>query len=68
MAEKSKYIFKTNKQTDSKRYAPSTSNHPRHCLTNIPFSLARRIDWENVKQKRFNNWKKILLEQKYSTY
>ena len=25
------------------RYVPFTSNHPRHCLTNIPFSPARRI-------------------------
>ena len=30
-----------NKPTDSKRYVSFTSNHPRHCLTNIPFSLAR---------------------------
>ena len=29
-----------NKPTDSKRYVSFTSNHPRHCLTNIPFSLA----------------------------
>ena len=32
-----------NKPTDSKRYAPFTSNYPHNCLTNIPFSLARRI-------------------------
>ena len=32
-----------NKPTDAKRYVPFTSNHPRHCLINIPFSLARRI-------------------------
>ena len=32
-----------NKPTDSKQYVPFTSNHPRHCLTNVPFSLARRI-------------------------
>ena len=31
-----------NKPTDSKRYVSFTSNHPRRCLTNIPFSLARR--------------------------
>ena len=30
-----------NKLTDSKRHVSFTSNHPRHCLTNIPFSLAR---------------------------
>ena len=31
------------------------SNHPRHCLTNIPFSLARKIctivEDENVTEK-----------------
>ena len=48
---------------------PFTSNHPRHCLTNIPFSLARRIctivENENVKEKRFKELKRTLLEQKY---
>ena len=56
-----------NKPTDSKRYVPFTSNHPRHCLTNIPFSLARRIctivENENIKEKRFKELKKTLLEQ-----
>ena len=58
-----------NKPTDSKRYVQFTSNHPRHCLTNILFSLARRIctivENENVKEKRFKELKKTLLEQKY---
>ena len=58
-----------NKPTDSKRYVPFTSNHPRHCLTNIPFSLARRIctivENKNVKEKRFEELKRTLLEQKY---
>ena len=58
-----------NKPTDSKRYAPFTSNHPQHCLTNIPFFLARRIfiivENENVKEKRFKKLKITLLEQKY---
>ena len=58
-----------NKSTHSKRYVPFTSSHPRHCLTNIPFSLARRIctivENENVKVKRFKELKKALLEQKY---
>ena len=44
-------------------------NHRRHCLTNIPFSLARRIctiaENENVKEKRFKELKKTLLERKY---
>ena len=58
-----------NKPTESKRYVPFTSNHPRHCLTNIPFSLARRIciivESENMREKRFQELKKTLLEQKY---
>ena len=58
-----------NKQTDSRRYVLSTSNHPWHCLTNIPFSLARRIctvdENENVKEKCFKELKRTLLEQKY---
>ena len=58
-----------NTRTDSKRYVPLTSNHPRHCLTNIPFSLTRRIctivENENAKEKRFTEPKKTLLEQKY---
>ena len=58
-----------NKPTYSKRYVPITSSHPRHCLTNIPFSLARRIciivENENVKVKLFKELKKALLEQKY---
>ena len=54
----------------SKRYVRFTSNHPPHCLTNIHFSLARRIctivENENVKEKRFKELKKkTLLEQKY---
>ena len=32
-----------NKETDSGTYLPFTSSHPRHCKTNIPFSMARRI-------------------------
>ena len=48
-----------NKPTDPKRYVPLTSSHPRHCLTNIPFYLARRIctivENENIKEKRLKN-------------
>ena len=58
-----------NKPTDSKRYVSFTSNHPRHCLTNIPFSLARwictTVENENVKEKSFKELEKTLLEQKY---
>ena len=31
------------KPTDAKRYVPFNSCHPKHCLKNIPFCLARRI-------------------------
>ena len=45
------------------------SNHPQHCLTNIPFALAKRINTidenENVKEKRFKELERTLLEQKY---
>ena len=56
-----------NKPTDSKRYVPFTS--PTDCLTNISLSLAIRIctivENENMKEKRFKDLKKTLLEQKY---
>ena len=42
-----------NKPIYSKRYILFTLNHPQHCLTNMPFSLAKRIcttvETENVK-------------------
>ena len=45
-----------NKPTDSKRYLRFTLNHSWHCLTNIPFSIARRIykvaENESIKEKR----------------
>ena len=47
------------KPTDSKRIVPYTLNHPQHCLTNTPCSLARRVctiaENENVKIKRFKD-------------
>ena len=57
-----------NKPKISKRYASFTSNHIHHFLTNIPFSLARRIctivENQNVKEKRFKELEKTFLEQK----
>ena len=57
-----------NKPTDSKRYVPFTSNHPRSCLRNIPFCLARRIcaivEEEETKLKRLSELK-TLRKQKY---
>ena len=48
------------------------SNHPQHWLTNIPFSLPRKVcnifENENIKEKRFKELKKkTFLEQKYRT-
>ena len=61
-----------NKSTDSKRYVSFTSNHPRHCLANIPLSLARRISTivenENVKEKRFKELKKHCLNKNTPIY
>ena len=58
-----------NKPTDSKRYVPFTSNHPRSCLWNIPFCLARRIciidEEENTKLKWLSELKISLKQQKY---
>ena len=58
-----------NKPTDSKRYVPFSSNHPRSCLRNIPFCLARRIcaivEEEEAKLKRLSELKTSLRKQKY---
>ena len=53
-----------NKSTDSKRYVPFASNHPRRCLGSIPFCLATRIctivEEENTKLKRLSELKTSL--------
>ena len=58
-----------NKPTDSKRYAPFTSNHLRSCLRNIPFCLARRMcaiaEEEETKLKRLSGLRASLRKQKY---
>ena len=58
-----------NKSTDSRRYVPFTSNHPRICLRNIPFCLARRIcaivEEEETKLKWLSELKTSLRKQKY---
>ena len=58
-----------NKPTDSKRFVPFRSNHPRSCLRNIPFCLARRIcaivEEEETKLKRLSELKTSLRKQKY---
>ena len=57
------------KSTDSKRYVSFTSNHPKHCLKNIPFSLARRIcmiaEKDSLKEIKLKELETILLDQQY---
>ena len=56
------------KPTDSKRYVPYNLNHPKHCIKNIPFCLARRIcaivEKSNVRSAKLLELKKILVTQK----
>ena len=51
-----------NKPTSSKRYVPFMSNNPWHFLTNIAFSLTRRmytnVQNEKVKEKCFKKLRK----------
>ena len=57
------------KPTDSKRYVSFKSNHPKHCLKNIPLSLARRIymiaEKDCLKEIKLKELETILLEQHY---
>ena len=57
------------KPTDSKRYVPFHSCHPRHCLENIPYCLARRIcmivENDEEKQNKLNDLKSTLEKQNY---
>ena len=57
------------KPTDAKRYVPFDSCHPKQCLKNIPFSLARRtcmiVEKDIEKEKELNELSKTLLLQKY---
>ena len=57
------------KPTDSKRYVSFESNHPKHCLKNIPFSLARRIcmitEKDSLKEIKLKELETLLLEQHY---
>ena len=57
------------KPTDSKRYVPFDSCHPKHCLKNIPYCLARRIcmivECNKIKLERLSELKLILETQNY---
>ena len=57
------------KPTDSKRYVPFDSCHPKHCLKNIPFCLARRIcmivEKTDIKEQRLKELETLLKKQRY---
>ena len=57
------------KPTDTCRYAPFSSNHPRHSKKNIPFTLARSIcvmaENNVTKQKHLEELKETLWKQEY---
>ena len=57
------------KRKDSKRYLSFKSNHPKHCLKNIPFSLARRIcmiaERNSLKEIKLKELETLQLEQHY---
>ena len=57
------------KPTDSKRYVSYLSNHPKPCLKNKQFCLARCIymvvESKNVRYMKFKELKTILKTQKY---
>ena len=57
------------KETDTRRCVPFNSCHPKHCLKNIPFTLARRIcaivECTEQKKKHLDELRTILKNQKY---
>ena len=57
------------KRKDSKRYLSFKSNHSKHCLKNIPFSLARRIckitERNSLKEIKLKELETLQLEQHY---
>ena len=57
------------KPTDTHRCLPFSSNHPKHCKKNIPFTLARRIctivENTEAKMKHLENLKLNLSKYQY---
>ena len=57
------------KATDTRRYLPFSSAHPKHCKVNIPFCLARCICTivknGQPKNKHLEELKDIMPKQKY---
>ena len=67
--EKKVFMEIYSKPTDARRYGSFKSNHPKHCLKNIPFSLARRIcmivEKDSLKEIKLKELETLLLEQHY---
>ena len=59
------------KPTDRNQYLLTSSCHPAHCVENIPFSLALRINrictHTTTRDMRHNELKQMLLEREYPT-
>ena len=57
------------KETDTRKCVPLNSSHPKHCLKNIPFTLARRmcsiVENNKIKQNRLKDLYEILQNQAY---
>ena len=55
--------------TDGNQYLLTSSCHPAHCVENIPFSLALRINrsctYINTRDMRHEELKQMLLEREY---
>ena len=53
------------KKTDTLRYVPFNSCHPKQCKKNIPFTLARRIciivENKKVRKKRLDELQKLIV-------
>ena len=59
------------KKTDRNQYLLTSSCHPAHVTSNIPFSLALRIvricSLTETREKRFSELKEMLLDREYSS-
>lgn len=59
------------KRTDSHQYLDFNSCHPKHCKTNIPYTLARRICTiitnHNIREQRLEELETFLISRNYPT-
>ena len=57
------------KATDTRRYLPFSSAHPKHCKVNISFCLVRRIctivENEQAENKHLEELNEVMLKQNY---